>query len=256
MCFECECSHSAKLILREQNDNMLKHRSSKHSAFAKKTLFVVLIIVLILLIVVPLSFLNKKFSALTNNLAQQIELLSQEKEGQALTETRDGIISQNLATNGDQGNKGDTGNTGTAGSTGAKGDTGDKGNTGATGTAGSAAVTIISKTTTSYNGSLTSNGKVGYQAANDICNSSFSGSHFCRTDEVIQFIAQQDIAGFANDAWIAEGPPGYTSKSNDCSGWTTSDTDQLGAYWSYDSSGGGKGWLVSCETQMPLSCCQ
>jgi len=160
---------------------------------------------------------------------------------------------------GSAGASGAKGESGASGGKGDKGDTGDAGSTGATGETGESGtgeVASISKTTTTYNGLLTSNGKTGYQAANDICNSTFSGSHFCRTDEIIQFIAQRDISAFADDAWIAEGPPGYTSKSNDCSGWTTNDTDQLGAYWSYDSSGGGKGWLVSCETQMPLSCCQ
>ena len=116
--------------------------------------------------------------------------------------------------------------------------------------------TSISKTVASYSGSFSSGGYVGYQAANDICNSEFPGSHFCRTDEIIQFIAEHSIAGFAADAWIAEGPPGYTSNSNDCSGWTNNGTAQLGAYWAYDSTGGGKGWLVSCETTLPLSCCQ
>ncbi|MCD4756606.1 hypothetical protein K8R20_03260 [bacterium] len=116
--------------------------------------------------------------------------------------------------------------------------------------------TSISKTAASYSGSFSSGGYVGYQAANDICNTAFPGSHFCRTDEIIQFIAEHSIAGFSADAWIAEGPPGYTSNSNDCSGWTNSGTAQLGAYWAYDSVGGGKGWLVSCETTLPLSCCQ
>ncbi len=120
----------------------------------------------------------------------------------------------------------------------------------------SSGLTQIVKTTTSYKGSFALAGKIGYEAANNICDAFSSGSHFCRTDEIISFIASNNIAGFSGYGWIAEGPPGYTSNSNDCSGWTSDATNQLGAYWAYDANGGGKGWLVSCETKMPLSCCK
>lgn len=117
--------------------------------------------------------------------------------------------------------------------------------------------TAISITAATTNGLFSFGGKVGYQAATYQCNAEYPGSHFCFTGEILYIIATQDISPWAVDnAWIAEGPPGYTANSNDCNGYKDSALTKLGAYWAYDPSGGGMGWLVNCGTALPLSCCK
>lgn len=102
------------------------------------------------------------------------------------------------------------------------------------------------------------NGKTGYQAANEICMAEDAASHYCRTDEVIEYITTGDITGWLNTdtAWIAEGPPGYTANSNDCKGWTENTQTFLGAFWAFDSDGGGMGWLTNCSVEKSLTCCK
>lgn len=99
----------------------------------------------------------------------------------------------------------------------------------------------------------------GYQAANHICNSVYSGSHFCRTDEIIATISDKDISTLFTtglSGWEAQGPPGYTANSNDCNGWMSSNSSMLGAFWLYNTGGGGAGWLVNCSVTKPISCCK
>lgn len=117
-------------------------------------------------------------------------------------------------------------------------------------------VTQLVTTTASYSGSFATGTLVGYQAGNDLCKARLSGSHFCRTDEVIYIIQTQDVSYFGGTAWIAEGPPGYTANSNDCNGWTSSNAAMLGAFWELKSTGGGMGWLVNCSVSKPLACCK
>ncbi len=117
---------------------------------------------------------------------------------------------------------------------------------------------FIGTTTAITDGSFSTSTLIGYEAANDICNSEFPGSHFCRTYDILLTIEQGDISNWgigASDAWIAEGPPGYTSNSNDCNGWTSNSNTDLGAFWVLNSNGGGAGWLVNCENVKPLACC-
>lgn len=120
-------------------------------------------------------------------------------------------------------------------------------------------VFIGTTTLTTYDGSFTSGAKVGYDAANAICAADYAGSHFCRTDEIIATIASQDISTLFSgvaDAWIAEGPPGFTANSNDCDGWTSNTLTNLGAWWDFETSGGGAGYLTNCSTTKPLACCR
>jgi hypothetical protein len=107
-----------------------------------------------------------------------------------------------------------------------------------------------------YNGDFSSGGFSGYEAANDICNTDYAGSHFCRTDEIIEYIQLYGATGLAGTSWIAEGPPGYTSNSNDCNGWTDSLDTKLGAFWEFSADGGGMGWLTTCAVTKQLACCQ
>ena len=124
------------------------------------------------------------------------------------------------------------------------------------GGSGPTLATQIFLTVATTNGNFSSGGKVGYQAATDMCNAEYPGSHFCFTGEILLIIATQDISGFSGNAWNAEGPPGYTSNSNDCNGYTSSDNTKLGAFWAYDPIGGGMGWLTACNGVKPVSCCQ
>ncbi|MBU0546094.1 hypothetical protein KKA13_02465 [Patescibacteria group bacterium] len=118
------------------------------------------------------------------------------------------------------------------------------------------AATELTTTIWTTDGNITSTGTVGYKAATARCNYEFPGYHFCFSGEIIQIIASQDISYFTGNAWIAEGPPGYTANSNDCSGYTSSANNYLGAFWAYDSNGGGMGWLTACSGVKPLSCCK
>lgn len=128
-----------------------------------------------------------------------------------------------------------------------------------TGGSGSSATFIGTTPITTYNGQFTSGLKTGYDAANTICAAAYTGSHMCRTDEILNTIATKDIStlfsGIA-DAWIAEGPPGFTADSNDCRGWTSSNLAHLGPWWDFSTSGGGIGYLTNCSTTKPIACCK
>lgn len=95
----------------------------------------------------------------------------------------------------------------------------------------------------------------GYMAGNILCDYEFSGSHFCRTYDILVTAEQDDISAWSGKVWVAEGPPGFTSNSNDCQGWTSNSDTHLGAWWDLNSNGG-KGWLVSCDYTRPLACCR
>jgi hypothetical protein len=119
--------------------------------------------------------------------------------------------------------------------------------------------TLIGTTTYTTDGSISTSTLIGYQAANYQCNYEYPGSHFCRTHEILYTIQLKDITGWGNDisnAWIAEGPPGYTYDSNDCNGYTDALSTKLGAFWLFNSNGGGAGWLVNCAQIKSLSCCK
>lgn len=99
----------------------------------------------------------------------------------------------------------------------------------------------------------------GYQAGNAICDHYYPGYHFCFSGEIISYIrTASNINKFAGlpQAWISEGPPGFTSDSNDCGGYTTADLEPLGAFWEFDSDGGGRGWLSTCGSAKNIACCK
>lgn len=114
-------------------------------------------------------------------------------------------------------------------------------------------------TTATTDGSIASSSLVGYAAANLMCDFEYPGSHFCHTYEMITSIDKGDITNWGNDttsAWVAEGPPGYTTNANDCNGWTNNtSSDTYGAFWLFNSNGGGAAWLVNCSVSRPLTCC-
>ena len=122
----------------------------------------------------------------------------------------------------------------------------------------------INLTSTKYNGSLSFGGKVGYQAANSICNATFSGSYWCQTNDVILIIKNKDISYFDNagwqggdpGAWIANGPPGYTWNANDCVGMKSEANSDYGTFWAFGANGGGSGGLSKCDAKKKLACCR
>ncbi len=128
-----------------------------------------------------------------------------------------------------------------------------------TGGSGSIATFIGTTPLTTYTGLFSSGAKTGYDAGNAICAAAYTGSHFCRTDEILETIASESISTLFSgvaDAWIAEGPPGYTADSNDCRGWTSANLAHLGPWWDFSTSGGGIGYLTNCSTTKPLACCK
>ena len=94
-----------------------------------------------------------------------------------------------------------------------------------------------------------------------ICNKNFQGSHLCTTDDIMNIIATQNLTEAFKDvngtsAWVAEGPPGYVTKANDCVGFKDNTSNALGAYWYFLIEGGGEGWLTFCNSEAPLACCK
>lgn len=118
--------------------------------------------------------------------------------------------------------------------------------------------TYVGLTNTSYTGSLSYGGNSGYVAANAICNASYPGSHLCFTEEILESIRCGKKAAFTDGAtaWIANGPPGYTANANDCIGWTSNSNSVLGAFWLFNTTRGGEGWLVNCAQTKKLACCR
>ena len=118
---------------------------------------------------------------------------------------------------------------------------------------------FVGTTTVTMNGNFASGSLSGYRAGNAICDAAFAGSHFCMTYEIITTTEMDtDISDWGTkyvDAWIAEGPPGYTANSNDCGGYATSSSSYLGAHWMFGPQGGA-GWLAGCNNSMPLACCK
>jgi hypothetical protein len=116
---------------------------------------------------------------------------------------------------------------------------------------------FIGTTTITFNGEFATSSLHGYQAANAICAAEYPNSFFCRTYDIIVTIQKESsLSDWDGTAWIAEGPPGYTSNSNDCNGWTSSSSVMMGAFWEFDSDGGGMGWLTNCAQTKPLACCR
>jgi hypothetical protein len=123
-------------------------------------------------------------------------------------------------------------------------------------------ITSIFLTATTYNGSFVNSTYTGYDAGNKICAALVSGSHFCRTDEIVFLIQKNGAVGFSgitgDNAWIADGPPGFTGSvaADDCGGWTDATNNKLGHFWMFSSSGGGRGSLSSCDTMKKIACCK
>jgi len=122
-------------------------------------------------------------------------------------------------------------------------------------------------TSANYNGSLdypddTNLGDAGYFDANAICAAKFEGGgHICSTAEVLNSIKCRSpkLSGGSLDgvdAWIQDGPPGFTAPANDCQGWQSSAPNHLGRMWRFDPANGGQGFLTTCNTRIGFACCR
>ncbi len=114
---------------------------------------------------------------------------------------------------------------------------------------------ILVYTSSSYDGNISNGSLSGYSAANAICNTEYSGSHFCLKSEVLKTISNGNYS-FSDTAWFQNGPPGYTANADDCSGWTTNSNVYLGPFWNWDAnSQAGRGALTNCAQTKQLMCC-
>jgi hypothetical protein len=115
---------------------------------------------------------------------------------------------------------------------------------------------IVGVTTTSYDGDLDFGAEIGYVAGNSICNSEFSGSHFCYEVEILNSIKNNNYS-WSGTAWYARGAPGYTANADDCAGWTTNSNVYLGPFWNWDGNAyAGYGRLTNCAQTKTLLCCR
>ncbi|MDD5055303.1 MAG: helix-turn-helix domain-containing protein [Candidatus Peribacteraceae bacterium] len=116
---------------------------------------------------------------------------------------------------------------------------------------------FVGVTPATTSGSFVGGGFRGYQAGNYLCGTQYEGSHMCQVNEIVQS-TQKDISSFSgtDNAWVANGPPGYTADANDCKGWTSSGNTVLGPWWEFSSDGGGQGHLTNCAVEQAIACCR
>jgi hypothetical protein len=106
--------------------------------------------------------------------------------------------------------------------------------------------------------------KKGYYDANSLCEAAFGdGAHVCWPAEMLMSvkcagvgskIKDATLDGF--DAWMQDGPPGYTAPANDCQAWSSAATADLGRKWRFDSATGGIGFLTTCNQPLKFACCK
>ncbi|MFZ4631732.1 MAG: beta strand repeat-containing protein [Patescibacteria group bacterium] len=98
----------------------------------------------------------------------------------------------------------------------------------------------------------------GYLAANTICsNTVASSSHVCTSYEILNTINSDTLTIATSSMWISNGPPGFTSNSNDCMGWTSTGASDYGAIWHKDATNGqGYGSLTGCYNSRNIACCK
>jgi len=103
---------------------------------------------------------------------------------------------------------------------------------------------------------------MGYFDANAICEAKFmDGGHVCSTAEILNSVkcGTPVISGGALegvDAWIQDGPPGFTAPANDCQGWQSGANNHLGRMWRFDPANGGQGFLTTCNQTIVFACCR
>jgi hypothetical protein len=114
---------------------------------------------------------------------------------------------------------------------------------------------FVGKTVTTYNGNIGS-----YDIANSACNTAISGAHMCTVEELLNTMIYSNvssIAAWTGTVWIQGGPPGYTANANDCLGFTSSGSSNLGRFWDFDdTTANGMAWLTNCANSKSLACCK
>lgn len=113
----------------------------------------------------------------------------------------------------------------------------------------------VGQTAATYDGA-----RGGYDDANALCAAAVAGSHVCTTSEILETIkCNQASLPTTDQAWISNGPPGYTARANDCTGWTSTSpsgsTTVYGAIWAFDANGG-VGWVTTCNQTLKFACCK
>lgn len=114
---------------------------------------------------------------------------------------------------------------------------------------------FVGKTPSTYNGD-----RGGYDIANTLCSSSFSGSHICTPMEMINTYNNNPtaISSITDPLWLNSGAPAYyLSVSNDCLGWTTTTSlygsPVYGSVWDTDKK---YGMMTFCSTNLSFACCK
>jgi hypothetical protein len=100
----------------------------------------------------------------------------------------------------------------------------------------------------------------GYTAANALCDAEFTDSHVCTSEDILRTI-NSGLPLATDIVWINNGPPGYTSSSNDCQAKTSSASgENYGAIWlpppPFTPYPDGAGALAQCDSSYKLSCCK
>jgi hypothetical protein len=107
----------------------------------------------------------------------------------------------------------------------------------------------------------------GYGVVNARCAADYSGSHVCRSEEIMESFAcatagapilNTTIVPNGTAAFINGGPPGYAALANDCIGWTSSLTNAYARVWFFNTVTGGYGSQTPCSTSAGINfaCCQ
>ena len=103
--------------------------------------------------------------------------------------------------------------------------------------------------------SAASNGEAGgYIGANGQCPAT---EHICTSEEILHTIncGRMPSPLPSGPLWISGGPPGHTSLSNDCNGWTSSASGGVyGRTWEFNAQGG-VGSQTTCSSSLPFACC-
>ena len=95
----------------------------------------------------------------------------------------------------------------------------------------------------------------GYNSVNGIC---AGGTHICSPDEILRTVyCSAATLPASGSAWLAGGPPGFTSPAaNDCAGFTSNAAGSYGVFWQFAGAAGGKGLATSCVISLKFACCK
>lgn len=98
----------------------------------------------------------------------------------------------------------------------------------------------------------------GYVNANTECNVAFSGSHVCKTSEILESTNCGAFAGKNTNGgvpmWINNLAPSLPTPTNDCGGWQTAAAGSVGVIYTYVATGG-TGGTATCDSVLRFACC-